>query len=49
MKIWEKIEAIWEKWLAKLADNNRRQFGSQKADCCNLLNSKSKGGNHEVS
>lgn len=36
MKIFKLIKNRWNKFLKKLAEENKKSFGDQKLDCCTM-------------
>ncbi|WP_311370569.1 LDCC motif putative metal-binding protein [Anaerococcus hydrogenalis] len=36
MKIFKAIKNRWNKFLKKLAEENKKSFGDQKLDCCTM-------------
>jgi hypothetical protein len=45
MKFWTKTKEAFNTWVFKLAEANKKQFGSSKPDCCSLLNSRKEASN----
>jgi hypothetical protein len=48
MRAFTRVREAFNRWLRKLAESNREQFGSDRPDCCqmNRLLPKTKGGTH---
>jgi hypothetical protein len=45
MTFWSKIKKAFNARLIKLAEANKKQFGSSRPDCCSLLNSRKEASN----
>jgi hypothetical protein len=41
------LKSKWHRWLEKVSESNKKQFGETVPDCCNLLNKDGHGGSRK--